>query len=295
MNLLELCCLAVVALWVILRFRREARPARPALALQMLVLAVAAWVAEDSCIRWYGFYGYSGAAWRVFVDRVPLLVLLIWPVVVTSAFDLARALRLPARRWPAALFVLVIADAWFIEPIAVDASLWSWTEAGPFSVPTIGVLGWGCFAAGVGLVAARGWPVVLAVAVGPLTCHVLVVALWWGAFRWLPDVPHPLLAPAAAWLVALGIVVVVERRRPIGTRGLVWLRAPAAVFFFALLWLHGQDADDVPLVVWSLAFSPPWLALLVWSRAPGDAAASAIDGARSSSASSPGVSTEVRA
>jgi hypothetical protein len=265
MNTLELCCLAVVGLWVVLRFAREPAASRAALAGRMAVVAVAAWLAEDSCIRLYGFYGYSRTAWRVFVDQVPLLVLLIWPVVVTSALDLARALRLRTARLPAALGVLVVTDAWFIEPIAVDAGLWSWTESGPFAVPTIGVLGWGCFAAGVGLALSRGWPVVAALVTGPLVCHALVLALWWGAFRWLPDTPHPWLHPAAAWLVALALVVAVARARPDGLRGLVWLRAPAAVFFFSLLWLHGRDDDDASLLAWSLAFAPPWLALLTWS------------------------------
>jgi hypothetical protein len=265
MNTLELCCTAVVALWVALRFAACPKDARAALLLQMVVVAVAAWVAEDSCIRLYGFYGYSAEAWRVFVDRVPLLVLLIWPVVVTSAFDLARALDVDARRLPAWLFVLVVVDAWFIEPIAVDAGLWSWTSPGPFDVPTIGVLGWGCFACGVALVVARGVHVVAAVVVAPLVCHALLLVLWWGAFRWLPDPPHRFVHPAAAWLTAVAIVVAVARTRPSGMRRLVWLRAPAAVFFFALLWLHGRDDDDGPLLFWSLAFAPPWLALLLLS------------------------------
>jgi hypothetical protein len=271
MNTLELCCLAVVTLWIALRFAAEAAASRTLLATRMVVIATAAWVTEDSCIRLYGFYGYNRDAWRVLIDEVPLLVLLIWPVVVTSALDLVAALDAPVlrdpRRLPAWLAVLVVVDAWFIEPIAVDAGLWAWTEPGPFHVPTIGVLGWGCFAFGMGVVFARGWHMLAALVVAPLVCHGLVLALWWGALRWLPDVPHPLIHPAAAWLLALGIVAVVVRRRPPGLRRLVWLRAPAAVFFFGLLWLHGRGDGDGPLVAWALAFAPPWLALLVCSSA----------------------------
>ena len=265
MNVLELCCLAVVALWVALRFIAEPAATRGRLTQQMLVVAGAAWVAEDSSIRLYGFYFYDPDRWRVFVDQVPLLILLIWPVVVTSALDLAAALGAVRARLPAWLFVLVVADAWFIEPIAVDAGLWSWTQPGPFGVPTIGVLGWGCFAAGIGAVVGRGWPLVTALVVGPAACHALVLVLWWGAFRWLPDVPHPFLLPAAAWLVALTIVGAVWRHRPAGLRRLVWLRAPAAIFFFTLLWLYGREEDDGPLLLWALAFAPPWLALLAWA------------------------------
>ena len=276
MNALELCCTAVVALWVALRFAACPHAERRGLALQMVVVAVAAWVAEDSCIHLYGFYGYDASAWRVFVDRVPLLVLLIWPVVVTSAFDLARALRVDDRRLPALLLLLVVVDAWFIEPIAVDAGLWSWTEPGPFHVPTIGVLGWGCFAFGVGLVVARGVPVVAALVVAPLVCHALLLVLWWGAFRWLPDPPHRFVHPAAAWVIAVALVVAVVRARPHGMRRLVWLRAPAAVFFFALLWLHGRDDGDGPLLAWSLAFAPPWLALLLPTCSGGGVARESI-------------------
>jgi hypothetical protein len=266
MNTLELCCTAVVVLWVVLRFAACPAPDRAALAWQMVVVAVAAWVAEDSCIHLYGFYGYSTSAWNVFVDRVPLLVLLIWPVVVTSALDLARALHVDAGRLPAVLLLLVWLDAWFIEPIAVDAGLWSWTSAGPFDVPTIGVLGWGFFASGVGLVVARRLPLAVAIVVAPVVCHGLLLVAWWGLFRWLPDAPHRFLHPVAAWLVAAAIVVSVVRARPLGLRRLVWLRAPAAVFFFALLWMYGRDDDDGPLLWWSLAFSPPWLALLAFSK-----------------------------
>jgi hypothetical protein len=241
----------------------------------MLVIATAAWLAEDSSIRLYGFYFYSETSWTLFIDRVPLLILLIWPVVVTSALDLSRALRVPAARLPLLLFVLVVVDAWFIEPIAVDSGLWTWTQTGPFHVPTIGVLGWGCFACGVGLVVARGAPIALAVVAGPLVCHALLLALWWGAFRWLPDPPHPFLHPAAAWIVALCVVFAVVTRRPVGLRQLVWLRVPAALFFFALLALHGRDDDDAPLLVWSLAFAPPWLSL--WLLSPPALTSSAAD------------------
>jgi hypothetical protein len=292
--MLELCCLAMVAWWTALRFRRAAAGTRGPLALQMLVIVVAAWIAEDSCIRLYGIYGYSTSAWRIFIDRVPLLVLLIWPVVVTSALDMTATMRIENARWPAALFLLVVADAWFIEPIAVDAGLWTWTEPGPFAVPTIGVLGWGCFAAGVAVTVARGLPVVVAVVTGPLVCHAFVLALWWGVFRWLPDGAHPLLHPTAAWVLAVVIVVVVRRVRPRGLRGLVWLRAPAAAFFFSLLAWHGRDGGDEPLVLWSLAFAPPWLALLVWSSSSAPLPPTLIEERSVASSSSAPLSPEAR-
>src|SRR3954465_1154321 len=82
MLLYELTCAAIVALYVAAR-----RDAIPTLAL----LAVAGFVGEDSVIRAYGFYFYS-PRWPLFLDRVPLLIVLIWPVVIHSAWRLGRAL-----------------------------------------------------------------------------------------------------------------------------------------------------------------------------------------------------------
>ena len=54
-------------------------------------LAVAAAVAESSCVWLYGFYSYN-SDWTVFVGPVPLMVVLIWPCVVISAWDISRHL-----------------------------------------------------------------------------------------------------------------------------------------------------------------------------------------------------------
>lgn len=265
MNFLELACLALVALWVALRCWRE--PQRAALLRQLATISVAAWIGEDSCIRLYGFYFYDDDKWSVVIDKVPLLIVLIWPVVVTSALDLGRAFDVAPSRWPLVMFVLVVVDAWFIEPIAVDAGLWRWTHDGAFHVPVIGVLGWGCFAAGVGVVVGRRLPFAATLVVGPLVCHALLLALWWGALRWLPTSTNELIKVAGAWIVAVGVVAAVVVKRPAGLRFGVALRVPAALFFFGLLWFYGRDDDDVALCAWSLAFAPPWLAIFALSPA----------------------------
>ncbi len=263
MNSLELVCLALVALWVALRMWKE--PARPALALQLVVISVAAWLGEDSCIRVYGFYFYADDRWDVVVDKVPLLIVLIWPVVVTSAIDLGRALDVAPRRWPLFMFAAVVVDAWFIEPIAVDAGLWRWTDEGAFHVPVIGVLGWGCFAAGVGVVVWKKLPFAATLLIGPLVCHALLLALWWGALRWLPTSTNEVVKVIGAIVVATGVVALVVAQRPAGLRFGVLLRVPAALFFFGLLFVYGRDDDDALLLVWSLAFAPPWLAIFALS------------------------------
>jgi len=266
---LEVICLVVVAFWLVMRLR-SGTEARGPLLLRMLVIAVGAWITEDTCIRLYGFYFYNREAWGLMVDEVPLLVLLIWPVVVTSTTDLLDTLRIPKQRWPLLMFGLVVADAFFIEPAAVDAGLWTWTQPGPFSIPTIGILGWGLYGAGIGVVKWRGWNFASVVVVGPIVCHALLLALWWALFRHVPLLLSDVALGIVGWAISLSVVFVIVKKRPPGLRRMVWLRAPAAVFFFSLLAIHGRDADDVGLVIWCLAFAPPWLAVLICSTTPAE-------------------------
>ena len=179
-------------------------------------------------------------------------------MVVVSSGDLAR--RLVGERGfpvPLATALLVLADASLIEPIAVRAGLWSWTSPGLFHVPPVGVLGWAFFAFAVELFADRG---LLVVVLAPLTAHALLVASWWGALRWLSrDLPE-WSGPSLAWLLALPVAVLAWRRKgPLPVAELVQ-RGPAAAFFFALLALHARHFPA--LIAWTLAFAPPYLALL---------------------------------
>ena len=269
---LELICLVVVAFWLAMRLH-FGREARGPLLLRMLVIAVGALIAEDTCIRLYGFYFYNREQWGLMVDEVPLLVLLIWPVVVTSTIDLLETFRVPAQRWPLLMFALVVADAYFIEPAAVDAGLWTWTQPGPFSIPTIGIWGWGLYAGGIGIVKWRRWNFAAVLVVAPIVCHAMLLALWWVVFRWMPLLVSDIALGVIGWIISLSVVLVIVKKRPPGLRRMVWLRAPAAVFFFSLLAIHGRDADDVGLVIWCLAFAPPWLALLLCSNSPSEHAA----------------------
>ena len=146
MVILELSCLAIIALYLGVRFYYEAD--RPQLARRMALLISASWIAENTVIHAYHFYQYS-PRWSVFVDRVPLLVLIIWPIVITSAWDLWVALRGRGGIMTAlATACLVFADAYVMEPIAVESGLWSWNEPGLFQVPPIGVAGWSFFTFG---------------------------------------------------------------------------------------------------------------------------------------------------
>ena len=270
MLVLQITCVAIVATFVFFRSRLEARPI--ALFRRLFVLAVAAWIGEDTCIRAYGFYEYS-RGWWLFLDKVPLLIVLIWPIVVQSARDLAVCLwagreRPQPSKVGATVFALVLADASLIEPISVKAGLWHWTEPGLFEVPPIGILGWAYFAAvAIAILEEsawrhRPWLEALAITIAPVTTHIALLASWWALFRWV-NVALPSWAPAlVAWIASMAVVSrslksVTRRRVP---PALLWIRVPAALFFFVLLGLHGRE--DGSLVLYALAFAPPYLSIL---------------------------------
>lgn len=264
MVVIQLACVAIVVAWMLLRVRHEAN--KGAFFARFVWLAVAAWVSEESCIRLYNFYGYS-PGWTGFLGNVPVAIVCIWPVVVLSATDLARGLlgeRSEERRLPfaALVCVLVVADASLIEPIAVAAGLWHWNVPGPFHVPLIGIVGWGFFAFGAALV--RGRLAVLLV--GPLASHALLLAAWWLALRWLPRGVDEVPFVVAAGLTSAALTWAVFARGVALARADLLTRVPGAVFFFVLLAVFARHQTS--LVLYALAFAPPYLALTARSTAP---------------------------
>lgn len=261
---LQLACLGIVLLYVGLRLRRADRVD---FAVRFAQLVGASWLAEDTAIRLYGFYHYD-PGWWPFVDRVPLLIVLIWPVVIHSAYDLVERWlpRLTASRMAVVSGLVILTDAALIEPIAVHCGLWSWTEPGLFGVPPIGVLGWAFF---TGLAVwvwrvpiHRAWVLLLA----PLGTHVLLLATWWGLLRHLNGEVDPRLAVTALGIVAAMLSMRIARTRRAPPLGDVWMRGPGAIFFFVLLALFARD--HTLLVFWTVAFALPWVTLvLMASRA----------------------------
>ena len=156
------------------------------------LIGAAGWLAEDLCIRLFSFYGYA-PGWTARLDRVPLLIGVIWPFVILSARDVARALWGEGRWLPLAAGALIVFDAALVEPVAVRAGLWSWSESALFGVPLIGLAGWGAFGA-ICLVLLRWKPWAVPLLAPPLVNAALVV-LWWGGFRWGPRQELPTTAP----------------------------------------------------------------------------------------------------
>ncbi len=261
MPLLELACGTIVTLYVVARSAVDPKPR--SFVFRMLILMTAAWVAENSVIEAYAFYDYS-PRWSAFVHHVPLMIVFIWPVVIHSAWDLARAL-VGARHWavPAITGTFVLADASLIEPIAVSAELWRWSEPGIFHVPVIGLLGWAMFAAAaVALLQRAGSALfaISAVALAPIATHMGLLLAWWCGFRWLRGEVPVWPWVSVAWVVAIAATIWVIRRRlraRVPVRDML-LRIPGATFFFVLL---GVGEPPSALVVYALAFAPPYLAL----------------------------------
>ncbi len=264
---LQLTAFALVTFYILFRIIDQAEP-KPFLS-RFAIVAAACWIAEESCILLYKFYGYS-PSWRLFLDRVPLLIILIWPVIIHSAWDLASQLLRPGHKFvPLAAGALVCTDAALIEPVAVNAGLWFWNEPGIFHVPPIGILGWGYFAFFCTLMFQRTIPpnrskgrALLLLLFPIFGTHLLLLGTWWGALRWVHTIVNPTLAVGTVWVVSLTLVFMILRRgtgRRVEKKALL-LRLPAALFVFLLLVLNA--GGSALLVIYALAFVPPYLTLM---------------------------------
>lgn len=262
MPYVELACVLLLALGVVLRarapnFRDWVRDAP--------IVFIAAWVGEDSAIRVHDFYRYD-SAWHGFVDVTPLLIPAIWVFVVLSARDIARIVA--PKHLIAAGYVLILFDAFFIEPICTYAGLWKWNAPGPFNVPLIGTFGWMFFGGSLlfcleTLTGRARW---LSILLAPLMMHALLVTAWWGALKWLPARGTDLGLTICCWVACLAIVSQLIRRKRTCSVQLSFIlpRLGPAAFFFALL-----TAYRAPFVLWCFAFAFvfPWIALTSWRPA----------------------------
>jgi hypothetical protein len=285
---LEIVCLAIVAAYAALRLRGREHGERTTFGGRFVALALASFAGEDTIIRAYRAYAYS-SAWSVHLDRVPLVVVLVWPVVIDSARSLARVLARRGGRSPTSLRVatiascVVLADASLIEPIAVRAGLWRWTDPGVFGVPLVGIAGWAIFAGIAVYVLEARLGSAAVVVLAPLGTHALVLASWFLLLRWtrgaLPDVAAPLVA----WVVSVALARAFRRGGGGGgeegeMRRCLVARAPGAAFFFVLLgwtiaapWpfaapdaatFAAPPAGALAVVIHAAAFAPPYLVLL---------------------------------
>ncbi|MDF1664150.1 MAG: carotenoid biosynthesis protein [Planctomycetota bacterium] len=230
-------------------------------------IAAVAWLTENTCIHFYGFYSYS-PSWHLFIDQVPIMIPMIWPIVVLSARDLVVPVTKQHPVWTAVFVgLLVFSDAAFIEPISVHLGFWQWYEPGFFDVPVIGVIGWGLFAMFALIVLGpeqnpKGRALLLFPILAPALTHLALLGLWWGCFRWITGAitDQGTVAVSLVVLGALSVMVIASKStRQIGNRD-VWLRFPAALFFFALL-AWDVAAVKSELLIFAVSFSMPYLSL----------------------------------
>jgi hypothetical protein len=230
------------------------------------LLSIASWAAEEWAVSLYKFYGYS-SAWSVYLGHVPLMVVLIWPVIIHSARDLADQLcRGKGYLVTSALSGgIVLTDALFIEPVAVRAGLWGWHEPGVFGVPLIGLLGWAYLAFTCVFLLERmgkGWHRLLVAPAAPAGTHLLLLISWWGGLKWLNTPLSPLSAATGAWALSSFLLLILLRtgggKRV--TKKTLLVRIPGALFFFILLALNARGS--LPLLVYALAFIPPYLLMM---------------------------------
>ncbi len=253
----EVASIAVMAAYVTLRLRRG-RAEGLAFGKDAAIVAAAAWVAEDTCIRFYGFYEYA-PAWHGWLDRVPIFIALVWPFVVLSARDLGR--RLAPSHPVLAAGAVVWADATFIEVVSTSSGLWSWSEPGPFGVPLIAPFGWACFGVAV-LACLHVLPRLGVVLAAPALVHAMLFVSWWSLFRWVcapvPEWPYVgVVAIVCGLLAVLAWRLRLRARVPLDE---MLARLTAALVFFGLVaFLH---RDHAALLVFTASFVPAWLALM---------------------------------
>lgn len=263
----EVACVVVVLLTLAIMARR-----RPMLDLltDYGALAVAGWMGEETCVVMYDYYHYA-THWHLRLDRVPILVPLIWPLVILSARDVAASVWPSITRLrPLVVFAIVAFDASLVEVIAVRAGFWSWAEQGHLGVPIIGILGWGYFAIGADLALsgrftfgekARLERAIATIIAAPLVAHAVIQLTWWGFFRWAQRKP---LGDASLWGLAvvgagvLALVILAKRRGGAIPMSVALPRMVAASLFFALLVLTAPT--DVPLWIHTAVVAIPYFA-----------------------------------
>jgi uncharacterized membrane protein len=264
---LELVALAIIVIY--LAVYTLGQPEKGEFFIRLVLVSAASWIAEESCILSYRFYSYS-PTWTLFLADVPLLVIVIWPIIVHSAWDLASQMLQPGHRFvPLAGAAIVLTDAFLLEPVGVHIGLWSWKEPGIFEVPPIGILGWAYFAFlcmlhfGKGRRRSGTRRTNLFIPLIPvLGTHLLLLITWWAALRWAKITVDPRLAVGVAWMVSILLVYAILRNRT-GTRvekKTLWLRLLGALFLFTWLALNGDDSKF--LIVYGVAFAPPYLTLM---------------------------------
>ncbi|MFH1489570.1 MAG: hypothetical protein ABII06_11765 [Pseudomonadota bacterium] len=266
MMMFQITAFGIVVIYLLQWFVREDDPG--SFFLKFTAISAAGWMVEETAIRIYHFYQYS-PDWDLFLGHVPILVVLVWPLVIHSGWELASRLMSGNKRHVhLAAAVIIGIDASLVETISVKAGLWSWNTGGIWGVPLIGIFGWVYFSllsililrlkrvrkAGI---AKLFFMFILTVC----STHVLIVATWWLIFRWIPFPINPALTAAMAWFVSILLMYSVHRSNLGGNLDskILILRVPPALLFF-ILYLKGSP--EAFYTAYAVAFAFSYLFLL---------------------------------
>ena len=266
MILFQISALAISIVYIFYWFFRDRK--FEDFIVRYFTIAVASWICEETSIRVYHFYQYS-QNWIFFLGHVPILVIVIWPLVIHSGWELASGLLQDKRTYiPLVVGCIVGIDASLIETISVKAGLWSWNGAGPFGVPLIGIFGWAYFAFFSALALERrkeGAGTVLKSLYVLVTCvagtHAMIVATWWLFFRWNFVSLNSVFLTALAWIISMMLIYSIHRRR-LGIhmdKRVLMMRVPPVLFFFVLYLKSRPDGLHTSYLT---AFALPYIFLL---------------------------------
>lgn len=266
MLIFQTAALCIVIIYLLYWFVLEDDPG--SFFLKFTAISIASWIAEETSIRAYYFYQYS-PDWNLFLGHVPILVILIWPLVIHSGWELATRLMGEGKRHvhlAAALIILI--DASLVETISVKAGFWSWNAPGIFGVPLIGIFGWVYFSilstlilrlkrvrkAGI----VRIFFMLIFTACGT---HVLIVATWWLIFRWILFPLNPVFIAAMAWLISISVIYFIHQKNlGINMDGkTIIMRVPPVLLFF-IVYLKGST--DAFHTAYAAAFCITYLFLI---------------------------------
>lgn len=269
MPFIEASLVLLLGAFLLIRVRRGA--AGGPLVLQLLSITIAAWIADELAICFYGQHAYTGS-WTWWADAVPAVVPFAWALLVLSGWDLARSLL---RRdtwmtpWLAAAVVLV--DTAVIGPLGSLLGAWQWTEPGLFGVsPVLPVAAAALTASSVALWSSldrrdlRYWYQALAAPAGLVAAHATGWATWTLIDRFVPQ--HPILHVAVAWLAsAVATAFILAERwysRPMPDTLPVRMITAAACSIVLVLF----TSDASMFVIFSLSTAMLYGSLTPWDR-----------------------------
>jgi len=117
MIIFQITTLFLVVIYLLYWFSREEDPGF--FLLKFITISAASWLLEETSILIYHFYQYS-PDWYLFFGHVPVLVILVWPVLIHSGWELASQFFNQYKLYQHVVAALIVwIDASLIESISV--------------------------------------------------------------------------------------------------------------------------------------------------------------------------------